>query len=93
MDRELWRALCPGGLLYRKTEAGWTAELKKRPQQMDEWTHARHGADGNFVSQDEIVGEPTNARWISAATYDDGIHPRSTRVIVTSAGRFFVLTG
>ena len=59
-ESELWRVLCPGGLLFKKTEEGWRHELKKRPAQMDEWTHARHGADGNFVSKDEFVGEPTN---------------------------------
>ncbi len=92
-ESELWRVLCPGGLLYKKAQTGWDAELKKRPEQMDEWTHARHGADGNFVSKDEIVGEPTNIRWISRADYDASNRPRTTRVIVTSAGRLFILTG
>lgn len=92
-EAELWRVLCPGGVLFRKAEQGWTAEVKARPKQMDEWTHARHGPDGNFVSKDEYVGEPTNVRWISKAQYDNGTSPRTTRVIVTSNGRFFVVTG
>ncbi len=92
-ESEFWRVLCPGGVLFKENDRGWVAEMKKRPRQMDEWTHARHGADGNFVSKDEYVGEPTNVRWISEADYDNSNAPQSTRVIVTSAGRFFVVTG
>ena len=92
IESELWRVLCPGGLLFINTDKGWNAKLKRRSKRMDDWTHARHGADGNFVSKDEYVGEPINARWISKAEYENG-SPRATRVIVTSAGRLFIVTG
>ena len=88
---ELWRVLSPGGLLFRKSASGWTAELKAWPAEIDEWTHARHGADGNYVSKDEIVGRPSNVRWTSAAQYDSGGQPQRTQVIVTSAGRLFTV--
>ena len=87
-EHEMLRVLCPGGLLYAKSATGWTATYKEWPSAIDEWTHARHGADGNFVSKDEAVGRPSNVRWISAAQYR-GVQPRQTQVIVTSAGRLF----
>ena len=62
---ELMRVLCPGGVLARRTEAGWSTEVKPWPESFDEWTHVRHGADGNVVSQDRAVGSPTNVRWIA----------------------------
>ena len=87
-EHEMLRVLCPGGLLYAKSATGWAATYKEWPSAIDEWTHARHGADGNSVSKDEAVGRPSNVRWISAAHYR-GVQPRQTQVMVTSAGRLF----
>ena len=41
---------------------------KRWPDQMDVWSHPRHGADGNAVSMDTIVGPPERVRWVAAAT-------------------------
>ena len=41
---------------------------KPRPLAMDDWSHPRHAADGNAVSQDTMVGPPDRVRWIAAAT-------------------------
>lgn len=88
---EFQRVLCPGGLLYAKESAGWSMTVKPWPESLDQWTHIRHGADNNAVSHDQVVGPPTNVRWISD-------QPRGqrgdveTQAIVTSAGRMFVVT-
>ncbi|MEK6238022.1 MAG: class I SAM-dependent methyltransferase, partial [Planctomycetales bacterium] len=41
---------------------------KPRSKTMDAWSHPRHAADGNAVSQDTEVGPPKRVRWIAAAT-------------------------
>ncbi|HIG80823.1 MAG TPA: hypothetical protein EYQ62_04105, partial [Verrucomicrobiales bacterium] len=46
-----------GGLFARKP---W-------PENMDTWTHSRHGASGNAVSLDTAVGPPERVRWVAAA--------------------------
>ncbi|MFV1994873.1 MAG: PQQ-binding-like beta-propeller repeat protein, partial [Verrucomicrobiales bacterium] len=47
---------------------GVLTALKPWPEAMDGWTHARHHADGNAVSEDTVVGLPERVRWIAAAT-------------------------
>jgi hypothetical protein len=32
--------------------------VKPYPDEMDEWTHFRHSAEGNMVAQDTVVGPP-----------------------------------
>jgi len=91
-EAEMLRVLCPGGVLYRKTPKGWRRTVKPWPATLDEWTHPRHGADGNVVSRDRLVGPPTNVRWISGRQRSErGV--LNTQVIVSSAGRLFAVTG
>ncbi|OGV73610.1 MAG: hypothetical protein A3K18_17670 [Lentisphaerae bacterium RIFOXYA12_64_32] len=40
---------------------------KPWPSEMDTWSHARHAADGNTVSNDTRVGPSTSIRWIAGA--------------------------
>ena len=61
-----------GSLLARKP---W-------PKNMDSWTHPRHAANGNAVSQDTAVGPPERVRWIAAATSE-------VEGLVTADGRNF----
>ena len=35
--------------------------------EMDVWSHPRHAADGNAVSNDTLVGPPAGTRWIAGA--------------------------
>ncbi len=47
-------------------EAGlWARFVKPWPDGMDDWTHPRHGPDGNVVSQDQFVGVPRRVRWVA----------------------------
>lgn len=48
----------------------WTPLRKQRPAHFDGWTHARHGPDGNMVSQDLEVALPSGIRWIGGPAQD-----------------------
>ena len=37
---------------------------KARPAGMDEWTHVRHGPDGNAVSEDTLIAPMSGLRWL-----------------------------
>ncbi|MBT4819683.1 MAG: PQQ-binding-like beta-propeller repeat protein [Lentisphaerae bacterium] len=41
--------------------------VKPWPEEMDVWSHPRHGADGNAVSGDTLVGPPARIRWVAGA--------------------------
>ncbi len=43
----------------------WMAARKPWPDTLDEWTHPRHSAAGNAVSQDTAVGPPRRVRWLA----------------------------
>ena len=90
-ESELTRVLCPGGVLARKTPSGWSTTLKPWPKTMDDWTHVRHGADGNLVSSDQLVGAPTNVRWIADSPPTTSMSQNV--VIVSSGGRLFTVSG
>jgi outer membrane protein assembly factor BamB len=60
----------------------WLVARKPRPAAMDEWTHPRHGADGNAVSHDQLVGPPRRVRWIAGPQQE-------ISNMVTSGGRNF----
>jgi len=42
----------------------WLLVTKPRPSEMDDWTHPRHGPDGNPVSHDLLIDRPNRIRWI-----------------------------
>lgn len=60
----------------------WVRWRKPWPADMDEWGHPRHGADGNAVSGDRLVGPPRRTRWVAGP-----MHEASNAV--TAGGRFF----
>lgn len=43
----------------------WLAGRLPWPEQMDQWSHPRHGPNGNAVSKDEVVGPPRRIRWVA----------------------------
>jgi len=85
--------LCAGGKVDagKLTAAGfkdvraagsWTAALKPRPKEMDDWPSYRYGPDRNRVSQDLLAGCPaTRLRWRA------GFSPLG--VMVSAGGRLF----
>lgn len=60
----------------------WLVARKPWPDNMDTWSHPRHNADGNAVSQDTLVGPPERVRWVAAATSE-------VEGLVSDAGRNF----
>jgi len=73
------------GLEEVKIAAGdsrWQCARKPRPKQMDQWSHARHAADGNAVSQDALVGPPRRVRWVTGPQQE-------ISNMVTAEGRCF----
>jgi len=63
--------------------AGSTLTARKPwPAEMDQWSHSRHAANGNPVSQDTAVGPPARIRWVAGATEE-------VEGVVTADGRNF----
>jgi len=87
---EVMRVLAPSGTAYVKSDGKWSRTVKPRPGTIDEWTHFRHGADGNMVSQDHLVGPPRHVQWVSGPIFQrhHGIVPSITTV-VSAGGRLF----
>jgi len=87
---EVMRVLAPNGAAHVKSGDAWTKTAKPRPETMDDWTHFRHSADGNMVSQDRLIGPPRHVQWISGPIFQrhHGIVPSIT-TIVSSGGRIF----
>jgi outer membrane protein assembly factor BamB len=89
---EMLRVLAPGGVACIRDGAQWTRLAKRRPEELDEWTHNLYDASGNAVSRDRAVGPPHHLQWVAP--------PRNTRshdvlasvsAAVTSGGRLFYI--
>ena len=65
-----------------KKVGNYLVGVKRWPSEMDVWSHPRHAADGNAVSNDTLVGPPERVRWIAAATSE-------VEGMVTHGGRNF----
>jgi len=87
---EMMRVLVPGGVSYSHRDGKWTKTVKPRPAEMDEWTHWLHGADGNAVAEDTLVGPPRQLQWI-AAPFWSRHHNTAPSVsgFVSAGGRVF----
>jgi outer membrane protein assembly factor BamB len=85
---EVMRVLCPNGVAYY----GGKKIVKPRPKEIDEWTHWLHGADGNAVANDTVVGPPARAQWLAEPRWQR--HHEATpsvSAVVTSGGRLFAI--
>ena len=60
----------------------WRIARKPRPNTMDAWPQALHGADGNTVSRDQWVGPPRRVRWVAGPQQE-------VNNMVTAGGRSF----
>ena len=76
-----------------QTGAGtWVKAVKPWPADIDEWTHYLHGADGNAVAQDRVVGPPKHYQWISGPIWlRSHESDSSVRTQVTARGRLFTI--
>jgi hypothetical protein len=64
---EIERVLRPDGVALTRQGAAWAKFVAPWPPGMDEWTHHKHGPDGNPVSQDtiEMTRVPSQMRWVA----------------------------
>jgi outer membrane protein assembly factor BamB len=87
---EVMRVLSPGGVAYVQRDGTWTGTVKPWPDGIDEWTHWLHGADGNAVADDEVVGPPRHVQWVDGPIWSrhHEMVP-SVSAMVTSGGRIF----
>jgi len=89
---EVLRVLAPNGMAYIQSGNAWTSIQKPWPKEFDEWTHARHGADGNMVSDDTAVAAPTAVRWVAGPAQDaGGKRWYYDHVLVTANGRNYYM--
>jgi outer membrane protein assembly factor BamB len=64
---EINRVVVPNGVVLTKGGDGqWTRTVKPRPDNIDDWTHYLHGADGNPVAHDDLVSAPRHLQWLGS---------------------------
>ena len=70
----------------------WVQLRKPWPADIDQWTHYLHGADGNPVARDRVVGPPKHYQWISGPMWQRSHETDSSiSTLVTAAGRLFYI--
>ena len=91
-EKELLRALAPGGVAIVRREGQWKKLVKPWPEQIDEWTHYFHGPDGNPVAQDSVVGPPERLQWVGSPRWSrHHDHMASMTSLVSTGGRLFYI--
>ena len=91
-EAELQRVLAPNGVAWLKRDGNWLRIEKPWPKSLDEWTHWRHGADGNMVSRDSELNVPSGPRWIAGPPQDAGGRKwYYDHVLISSKGRNFYI--
>ena len=91
-EREIMRVLAPNGVAWIRQGQVWRTFRKPWPKDYDEWTHWRHGADGNMVSHDAAAGLPTGLRWVAGPAQDAGGKKwYYDHVLVSAQGRNYYL--
>jgi outer membrane protein assembly factor BamB len=89
---EVMRVLAPNGVAMIKGRLGWNKTVKPRPAGMDEWNQYLHGADGNMVSEDELISPMNHYQWIGSpkwARHHDTT--ASMSALVSARGRIFYI--
>jgi len=85
---EVMRVLAPNGVAL----IGGKKTVKPWPKEIDEWTHYLHGADGNAVANDRVVGPPRHYQWIEGPMWlRDHETDSSVSTLVTAQGRLFAI--
>ncbi len=90
---EALRVLAPLGMVAHRTETGWTETIKPWPAEIDEWGHYLHGADGNPVARDTVVGPPRRYQWLGEPRWQRSHETvSSVSTLVTAQGRLFYIS-
>jgi outer membrane protein assembly factor BamB len=89
---EMMRVLAPRGVAYVREGGKWRKTVKPWPADIDEWTHFAHGADGNPVANDRVVGPPKHYQWVADPLWlRDHDTDSSVSTVVTAGGRLFYI--
>ena len=89
---EVMRVLAPGGVATIKRGGEWQKTTKEWPAEIDEWTHHLHGADGNPVANDTVVGPPKHYQWLAGPLwFRSHDSDSSISAVVTAKGRIFYI--
>jgi outer membrane protein assembly factor BamB len=100
---EIIRVLAPRGVVLANPHSQiripqsdvvgeWRVYRKPVPDDIDDWTHYLHGADGNPVADDSVVAPPTRLQWVGSpkwARHHD--HMASMTSLVSAGGRLFYI--
>ena len=87
---EISRVLSPEGVACIRTDGGWDVHREPWPDEIDDWTHYLHDADGNPVSSDDRVGPPEGLQWVAGPQWSrHHDHMASLSALVSSGGRIF----
>ncbi len=80
------------GVKDARRDGPWVCFTKPWPADIDEWTHYLHGADGNPVANDRVVGPAAHFQWISKPLWLRS-HETDTSIstLVTARGRLFFI--
>ncbi len=72
--------------------AEWVHATKPYPEEMDQWTHFRHNAEGDMVARDTLVGPPRHVQWVAGPIWQrhHALTP-GTSTMVTAGGRLFYI--
>ncbi|MFC1497410.1 PQQ-binding-like beta-propeller repeat protein [Verrucomicrobiota bacterium] len=95
---EMNRVVAPGGFIAIRKDSKWSITSKAYPEEMDEWTHPDHGADGNRLSKDKVIKYPFGYRWnaglpMNIRNMAYGVDSfANTRGIAITKGRLFTLS-
>ena len=89
---EVMRVLSPNGVAYIKSGRTWAKTVKPRGR-IDEWGHFLHGADGNPVAADHVVGPPKHVQWMCGPRWSKHHEkfPPTIPVLVSAGGRLFYM--
>lgn len=96
IDRdEIHRVLRPGGVvmfLDGENGAARNKVAKPWPDEIDDWSHWRHGPDANPVAKDRIVDTPRHIQWVDTPRWQT--HHNTTpslNAMVSGGGRMFYI--
>jgi outer membrane protein assembly factor BamB len=89
---EVLRVLCPNGTAYVRKSGRWEKTVKRRPEELDDWTHYHHDPAGTMVGLDEVVGPPGRFQWIGDPKWlRNHEFMSSMHAMVSSNGRIFYI--
>jgi len=95
-QEEVMRALAPGGAScsWAGQAAGAAPRIVRKPwpEDIDEWTHFLHGADGNAVAADRRVAPASALQWMVEPMYCRSHEiDSSLPAMVSAGGRLFYI--